>query len=130
MAEIAQGIHSSSVEAVNIVYFPQLGFLITLPLLASDGSDSGRLGETMGFQLQFQSDKVSYFKNDKMRGIAAQLYIFAHKFLDLDESIGDVYADIMDVQLEIMQQVVNMAVSCESLLKDALDICSELDWYD
>lgn len=54
--------------------------------------------------------------------------MLAHNFLDLDESIGDVYADIMDVQLEIMQQVVNMAVSCESLLKDALDICSELDW--
>lgn len=48
--------------------------------------------------------------------------------VELDESIGDIYADIIDVQLEIMQQIVNEAVSCENLLKDALEICSELDW--
>lgn len=50
-------------------------------------------------------------------------------FADLDENIGDVYADIIDVQLEIMQQVVNETVSCEPLLIEALEICSELDWY-
>ena len=48
--------------------------------------------------------------------------------LDLDETIGDVYADIIDAQLEIMQQIVNEAVKCEILLKETQDICSELDW--
>ena len=55
-------------------------------------------------------------------------YNFLICILELDESIGDVYADIIDVQLEIMQKLVNEAVTCENLLKDALEICSELDW--
>ena len=56
------------------------------------------------------------------------IFWFWNCILELDESIGDVYADIIDVQLEIMQKLVNEAVTCENLLKDALEICSELDW--
>lgn len=56
------------------------------------------------------------------------LPIYSHNVLGLDETIGDVYADIIDSQLEIMKQIVDEAVKCEDLLKTALDICSELDW--
>ena len=66
MSDIAQGINSKDVEAVNIVYFPQLGFLITLPL-PTNGVDPAALGRELCFELQFQSDKICYFKNDKMR---------------------------------------------------------------
>ena len=94
-----------------------------------NGVDPTSLGIELGFELQFQSDKICYFKNNKMRSIKSVKYFLFHKsFLDLDESIGDVYADIIDAQLEIMQQIVNEAVECEELLKVALDICSELDW--
>lgn len=104
-----------------------MGFLITLPLPAN-GVDPSALGNKLGFELQFESDKICYFKNDKMRSIKHEDgFIFS--FLDLDETIGDVYADIIDAQLEIMQQIVNEAVKCEELLKVSLDICSELDWY-
>lgn len=66
MSEIAKSINSREVEAVNIVYFPQLGFLITLPL-PGNGAEPASLGNELGFELQFQSDKICYFKNDKMR---------------------------------------------------------------
>ena len=54
---------------MNIVYFPQLGFLITLPIgMGTNGNEADELGSKLGFQLQFQSEKVYYFKNGKMRG--------------------------------------------------------------
>lgn len=105
-----------------------MGFLITLPLPVN-GADPKSLGNELGFELQFQSDKICYFKNDKMRSMNQffQKQFFT-SLLDLDESIGDVYADIIDSQLEILLQIVNEAVKCEELLKSALEICSELDW--
>lgn len=66
VSELAQGINSANVEAINIVYFPQLGFLITLPL-PPNGVDPTVLGAELGFELQFQSDKICYYKNDKMK---------------------------------------------------------------
>ena len=75
MSEIAQEIKSREVEAVNIVYFPQLGFLITLPLPSID-IDPNQLGIQLGFQLQFQSDKICYFKNEKMRSIKKSLILY------------------------------------------------------
>lgn len=113
-------------EAINIVFFPQLGFLITLPL-PTNGTDPTALGNRLDFELQFQSDKICYYKNDKMRSKVNE-EMFINIISGLDESIGDVYADIIDVQLEIMQQIVNEAVLCENTLKDALEICSEMDW--
>jgi hypothetical protein len=47
---------------LNIVYFPQLGFLITLPQSIQPG----------GFELQFQSDRTCYYKNDRMRGVRTE----------------------------------------------------------
>ena len=51
---------------MNIVYFPQLGFLITLPI-PKPGIDPTALGNQLNFELQFQSNKICYYKNDKMR---------------------------------------------------------------
>lgn len=103
--------------------------MITLPFPVN-GVDPAELGNRLGFDLQFQSDKVCYFKNDKMRGKSYMIMSVLCKqlFLDLDSTIGDVYADIIDSQLEIMQQIVDQIVSSENLLKEALEICSELDW--
>ena len=58
--EIALDIKDKVPDAapLNIVYFPQLGFLITLPQTI----------QPEGFELQFQSDKTCYYKNEKMRG--------------------------------------------------------------
>lgn len=66
VSELAEGINSAEVEAINIVYFPQLGFLITLPLVPN-GIDPTALGTELGFELQFQSDKICYYKNEKMK---------------------------------------------------------------
>ncbi len=103
--------------------------MITLPFPVN-GVDPAELGNRLGFDLQFQSDKVCYFKNDKMRGKSCMIKSVLCKllFLDLDSTIGDVYADIIDSQLEIMQQIVDQIVSSENLLKEGLEICSELDW--
>lgn len=66
VSELAREIDSANVEAINIVYFPQLGFLITLPLPQKE-IDPKVLGDELGFHLQFQSDKICYYKNDKMK---------------------------------------------------------------
>ena len=108
MSEIAKSINSREVEAVNIVYFPQLGFLITLPI-----------PEMVPIQRPSEMNLVSNFNSKVIKFVTLKMIkcstlkdniLYYYFFLDLDETIGDVYADIIDAQLEILQQIVNEAV--------------------
>lgn len=86
---IADRVSSPIISTINVVYFPQLGFLVTIPL------DNGREAEDIqepGFELQFATEKVAYFKEESTR--------------TLDEEIGDVYADMIDVEIEIVRVLV------------------------
>lgn len=90
---------------LNIAYIPQIGFLLTLPHNV----------HIDGFELQFESDKTCFFKSERMR--------------QLDNEIGDVYGELMDIQLEILQSLVFQSISLQSTLHEAVSFCSDLDWY-
>jgi DNA mismatch repair protein MSH5 len=126
--DIAKDIESSNLESINTVYFPQLGFLITIPI---GNRDPAAVTEQLGFELQFLSDKIAYFKNQRMRGnigCTNSPSSLLTSSLDLDEDIGDIYADIIDCQLEIMQQLCGSVFALEGLLVRAVSVCSEIDW--
>jgi DNA mismatch repair protein MSH5 len=66
----------------SLVYFPQLGFLISV---------SNEEGCTPSMEFQFEADGYSYFKSPEMK--------------DLDMEMGDIHSTITDLELEIVQDI-------------------------
>lgn len=69
------------VKELHIVYYPQLGFLLAIPLLAHIPLEEQLKIPSLEFQF-YTSSKI-YFKNSRTR--------------ELDEYIGDIHNDIVDL---------------------------------
>ncbi|KAL0142774.1 DNA mismatch repair protein MutS [Mucor lusitanicus] len=115
--------------ALNVVYFPQLGYLITLPQyhlqrnsgLSSAGSshcDNSNITEYYqrnlpGFELQFSTADNLYYKNDRTK--------------ELDASLGDLHAMISDREIEILQELSATILQYSTQFIEISDALSELD---
>ncbi|KAL9547867.1 hypothetical protein MBANPS3_005963 [Mucor bainieri] len=115
--------------ALNVVYFPQLGYLITLPQYhlqrnsgwSSAGSsycDSSNITEHYqrnlpGFELQFSTADNLYYKNDKTK--------------ELDATLGDLHAMIADREIEILQELSATILQHSTHFIAVSDALSELD---
>jgi DNA mismatch repair protein MSH5 len=60
---------------MNVIYFPQLGFNIAIPL--NDRGQAAYSGSGDDWELVFTTETRAYFKDFRMRG--------------LDEKLGDIY---------------------------------------
>jgi DNA mismatch repair protein MSH5 len=97
---------------LNVIYFPQLGFHITVPV----DEGTGRAvydGGAERWQRMFTTENQVYFKDDRMR--------------EMDEQLGDLYAMICDIEIEISYELAQKVLQDERLLVAASDICGELD---
>ncbi|KAJ3194069.1 MutS protein msh5 [Irineochytrium annulatum] len=77
--EIAKSIPSEFSRSLNVIYFPQLGFLITIPL--RDDMTEQEDFMIPGFNFQFCTSKT------------------------MDQTIGDIHSMIVDREIEIMQKL-------------------------
>ena len=108
--EIADSIKNPQITTINVVYFPQLGFLVTIQL------DGGLKAEEINedtFDLQFITEKVAYLKDPITRR--------------LDEEIGDIYADIVDMEVEIIRILTEQIMPHRHLLNQYGRRLAELD---
>lgn len=64
-----------SVKSLNVLYFPQLGYLVAIPNDPGSNTPSTICGHSIpdNYELQFSTERVSYYKNPKMRG---KLYVY------------------------------------------------------
>lgn len=108
--KIAGNIESTRISTINVVYFPQLGFLITVPMMDGIQPDSF---QDSGLELQFATEKVAYYKDAVTRR--------------LDTDIGDVHADMVDMELEIIQVLINEIQPMTDLLREYGRKVSEFD---
>ncbi|KAI8636815.1 DNA mismatch repair protein MutS [Parasitella parasitica] len=115
--------------ALNVVYFPQLGYLVTLPqyhLQRNSGKSSagssycGNSNITEyyqrnlpGFELQFSTADNLYYKNDQTK--------------ELDATLGDLHAMIADREIEIVQELAVSVLKYNTQFLDISDALSELD---
>ncbi|KAL4917638.1 muts domain V-domain-containing protein [Aspergillus aurantiobrunneus] len=109
--EIATTIPASFDIDVNVIYFPQLGFNIAIPLtnageVAYNGSDDG-------WELIFITENRAYFKDFRMR--------------QMDEKLGDIYGLICEKEIEIVYDLAQRVLKFERALIEASDICGEID---
>jgi DNA mismatch repair protein MSH5 len=96
--------------SLNVIFFPQLGFHITVPL---DERTGQAVWMGVGWEAMFTTEKQVYLKDPKMRA--------------LDQDLGDLWASICDIEIEIAHDLAQRVLMDEKLLVAASDLCGELD---
>ncbi|CAG8489217.1 10316_t:CDS:10 [Ambispora gerdemannii] len=109
--EIATTIPSEFASSLNVIYFPQLGYLITVPLKPEWKEEEDFQIE--GLYYQFSTVTTVYYKNDRMR--------------ELDEYLGDIHGLIVDREIEIMQRLQERVSENTASLLASTAVCAELD---
>ncbi|KAG8850335.1 MutS protein msh5 [Serendipita sp. 411] len=75
---------------LSVIYFPQLGYLISIPVRQDCPIEEQRVG-LQGWAFQFMTDESVYFKSNKMH--------------EMDYHVGDLNTYIMDREIEILQSL-------------------------
>ena len=112
-------IPTENTSSFNVVYFPQLGYLIAIALdnnsVANDDDGDGQMSIQANSNLvfQFKSQTHLYFKNPDM--------------FHLDTELGDIHSDIVERQIAINQQLLETVVAHTLDILGAFDLMCELD---
>ncbi|KAI8394260.1 muts domain V-domain-containing protein [Radiomyces spectabilis] len=101
-------------STVNVVYFPQLGYLLTWPVaIASVHIVPEQFPD---FTLQFTSCENAYYKSDHMR--------------ELDERLGDIHSLIIDREVKLLHDLAEKWCVHSTLLMDLATLLAEIDCYN
>ncbi|KAJ3059989.1 MutS protein msh5, partial [Podochytrium sp. JEL0797] len=109
--ETARSVPPQFVDGLNVVYFPQLGYLITVALQSHMTTKESF--EIQGLLFQFCTTKHVFYKSDRM--------------YEMDESMGDLHSIIADKEMAILQTLQDDVARHASLLTDISAVCAELD---
>ncbi|KAF9141882.1 MutS protein msh5 [Mortierella sp. GBA39] len=109
--EISVTIPSDFTSIINVIYFPQLGYLITVPRNPEWKSEEDY--ELEGLTVQFSTETTVYYKNATMR--------------ELDEHLGDIHGLIVDREIDILQALQERIIENSQFLVTCSDHCAELD---
>ncbi|KAL7267479.1 hypothetical protein RUND412_009935 [Rhizina undulata] len=125
LSEVARQIAASIPEDVatrlNVIYFPQLGYLTAVPSI--EGSENGGDSEDggprpsyagEGWEFQFCTGTSWYYKNPQMR--------------EMDEYFGDMYGLICDREIELVHQLQVKVLEHDKMLVACAMTCAEIDW--
>lgn len=110
--EIARLLPTEINVALNVIYFPHLGFHLTVPLNEVTGQ-AVYDGADLGWECMFNTTSQVYFKDTTMH--------------EMDHDLGDLYAVICDYEIEIAYELAQNILADEKLLIEASDLCGELD---
>ncbi len=121
---------------LNVVFYPQIGFLIVITSNPATGRSDyeGGTAEDQRWDRIFSTGQKVYYKDNRMR--------------TLDEDVGDIYAVICgtvlwsstlairsdmtlhaDSEIEIVHELGQQVLTQEEMLNTVSDICGELDRY-
>ncbi len=108
---------SDTIGAINIVYFPQLGFLVAIPIPSGEVDMDKSLArlQLQGFQLMFSTERVVYVKESITS--------------NLDKEIGDVHSEMVDLEVEIFHVLMEQIMPQKSLLIKLGQELAELDCH-
>ncbi|GLA02787.1 mutS protein msh5 [Aspergillus niger] len=109
--EIATTIPENYDIDVNVVYFPQLGFNIAIPLNKS--GDAAYRGAENEWELMFFTENRAYLVDFRMR--------------EMDDKLGDIYGIICEREIEIVYDLAQRVLQYEKVLLEASDICGQID---
>ncbi|KAI4256406.1 MAG: hypothetical protein L6R42_006240 [Xanthoria sp. 1 TBL-2021] len=99
---------------LNVIFFPQIGFLISMPRDPEIGRGNYEGPEDGGgWDRIFSTRSRVYYKDYRMR--------------ELDETFGDMYAMICDKEIEIIYKLGQEVLEFKEVLIRASELCGELD---
>lgn len=110
--EIASLLPPGMNVALNVIYFPHLGFHLTVPLDETTGQ-AVYDGADLGWERMFTTTNQVYFKDTNTH--------------EMDHDLGDLYAIICDYEIEIAYDLAQNILADEELLIAVSDLCGELD---
>ncbi|KAG5735367.1 Prohibitin-2 [Termitomyces sp. T112] len=110
--QICETVPRDYASSLNVVYFPQLGFLICIPMLEEWKTEVG-IQVIDGWTFQFSSNEHAYFKSQEMH--------------DMDVHIGDLHSTIVDREIEIIQNLLDEILVYDAAISQACHVCAELD---
>ncbi|KAH3979586.1 hypothetical protein HBH70_150560 [Parastagonospora nodorum] len=112
-AKLSEKMPSGLRASLNVIYFPQIGFLVTVPIDPETGDAvyAGSLDNL--WEQMFTTEVQVYFKTSEMR--------------EMDDHFGDVYGIISDREIEITHELAQYVLQYEELLTMCSDVCGELD---
>ncbi|GJJ76106.1 DNA mismatch repair protein MSH5 [Entomortierella parvispora] len=111
--EISLTIPSEFTSTINVIYFPQLGYLITMPMNPNWKTEQDFILD--GLCYQFSTETTVYYKNNAMRGNEL-------KQLHLQAEWQFAYREI-----DILQSLQEHVLQYSQLLVTCSDLCAELD---
>ena len=98
-------------DVLNVVYFPQLGFLTCLTFHPTTPTLSELQNTTWDYQ--FSSENGIYFKNDQMK--------------EMDEQIGDIQHMLIEKEIDILYELIKYIRDSILVLKSAQLSCGVID---
>ena len=114
-AKLSEKMPSDLRASLNVIYFPQIGFLVTVPVDPETGDAVYAGSFDNAWEQMFTTEVQVYFKTSEMR--------------EMDDHFGDVYGIISDREIEISHELAQYVLQYEELLTVCSDICGELDRY-
>ncbi|KAL1744418.1 DNA mismatch repair protein MutS [Schizophyllum fasciatum] len=121
--QMSQTVPTEFAESLNVVYFPQLGFLVCVPMLEEWKDEQGiRALDGWTFQarphLRFQPF---------LRRLTTHVYFKTEEMHDMDIHIGDLHSLIVDREIEIVQGLLTEILIYYEDMVESCDVCAELD---
>ncbi|KAH9889862.1 DNA mismatch repair protein MutS [Cubamyces lactineus] len=113
--QISATIPADYASSLNVVYFPQLGFLVCVPMQEAWQGEAGvEVLDGWTFQMRgtFKSLSSRYTPNE---------------IADMDMHIGDLHPAIVDREIEIVQALQESLLVYAEDIARVCDICAELD---
>ncbi|KAH9846354.1 muts domain V-domain-containing protein [Lenzites betulinus] len=128
--QISSKIPPDYTSSLNVVYFPQLGFLVCVPMQDEWLGEEG-ISVLDGWSFQFSSEYVlssslSRTSSGQSRR-SSHVYFKSQEMNDMDMHIGDLHPAIVDREIEIIQVLQEKVLAFEADIARACDICAELD---
>ncbi|KAK3089281.1 hypothetical protein FSP39_002315 [Pinctada imbricata] len=100
---------SEDIRECNVIYLPQIGYLLAIPL--TETLKSGY--EIPGLEFKFITNNVLHYKSART--------------IELDTVLGDHECDIKDQEMGIMRKLQNNVLQHAKSLMEVIDLCAELD---
>lgn len=112
---IANEVPATLDSKVNVIFFPQIGFLISIRLSEHTGTGVFEGTDQDPWEKMFSTEANAYYKNTLMG--------------QLDQRFGDMYMRICDKEIEIVQELGERVLQYEILLNTVSDVAGELDCH-
>ncbi|KAF2632157.1 hypothetical protein BU25DRAFT_487709 [Macroventuria anomochaeta] len=111
--KLSEGMPPDIRASLNVIYFPQIGFLVIVPMDPATGIAVYDGNFDSPWEMMFSAEGQVYFKTAEVR--------------EMDDHFGDVYGIISDREIEISHELAQFVLQYEELFTTCSDVCGELD---